>query len=391
MTLRLIHIAIFCSGTLWGVSARGVANADPLQGSLPKACHGQVPTANGGSSRVTQWNGTAQEETWYVPVLFHVLLPDPAEVTTAQIHSQLTALNRDFNGQNEDLLQLPPPFEALRAAVNIRFFLADTLLNASTRGVSYVTTETTVFTSETLFDAEKGGSSPVQPDRLLNVWVADLAEPFYGFTTAEGVGVDHRAFGTEGTLDPSYQLGRTLTHELGHYFSLQHPWGNGGCDSDDGVEDTPNQAAAVADCSEPVTSCGSTDMSQNFMNLAPDDCLLFFTAGQKMRMRSYLATEKPKLFQTTPPLILGTSTTTEPPRTSPNPVPAGHSLQVTHLTPSPAFLTLSSLNGQLIKNIYKPGGATGQVLDVSSLPSGIYLICIVKTPNEVWKRKIIIQ
>ena len=45
-----------------------------------------------------------------------------------------------------------------------------------------------------------------------------------------------------GTLEryPPYNLGRTTTHELGHYFNLFHLWGDNYC-GDDWVNDTPTR------------------------------------------------------------------------------------------------------------------------------------------------------
>ena len=32
-------------------------------------------------------------------------------------------------------------------------------------------------------------------------------------------------FGTIGTASAPFNKGRTATHEIGHYFGLNHPWG----------------------------------------------------------------------------------------------------------------------------------------------------------------------
>ena len=46
-------------------------------------------------------------------------------------------------------------------------------------------------------------------------------------------------FGNTGTAAPPFDLGRTTTHEIGHYLNLRHIWGDGDCSVDDFVEDTP--------------------------------------------------------------------------------------------------------------------------------------------------------
>jgi hypothetical protein len=103
--------------------------------------------------------------------------------------------------------------------------------------------------------------------------------------------VDYRVFGGLGTAlsNMPFHLGKTLTHEMGHYFNLAHLSGNGDCSVDDGIEDTPLQGREYFDCpSGPVESCGSTDMVQNYLSLAGDPCLLFFTNGQVNAMEGAL-------------------------------------------------------------------------------------------------------
>lgn len=74
--------------------------------------------------------------------------------------------------------------------------------------------------------------------------------PLGGEGNGDGIVIDATAFGTGngcGSIkaDAPFNLGRTLTHELGHYFLLDHIWGYGengtGCQVDDSVADTPNQ------------------------------------------------------------------------------------------------------------------------------------------------------
>ena len=81
-----------------------------------------------------------------------------------------------------------------------------------------------------------------------------------------------------------------MTHELGHYFGLNHLWGlHNGCRHDDGVEDTPNQERPYDECPEFLqSSCGSFEKSINFMDFANDKCLLFFPVGQIDIMRQTL-------------------------------------------------------------------------------------------------------
>jgi PKD repeat protein len=97
-----------------------------------------------------------------------------------------------------------------------------------------------------------------------------------------------------GTSNGGNFASRTLPHEIGHWFNLNHTWGpsnNPGlttnCNQDDGVTDTPN-TIGVADqsCNLAQVTCGSLDNVQNIMDYA--NCAIMFSAGQCTRMNAAL-------------------------------------------------------------------------------------------------------
>jgi len=86
-----------------------------------------------------------------------------------------------------------------------------------------------------------------------------------------------------------YNLGATLTHEMGHYLGLYHTF-QGGCDGEgDYVSDTSAQRVFTAGCpSYKKSSCGSKDNIHNFMDYSDDKCLCSFTKGQVERIWGWM-------------------------------------------------------------------------------------------------------
>lgn len=132
----------------------------------------------------------------------------------------------------------------------------------------------------------------------INIYVRSIGalgySPFGGNGNGDGVTVDISAFGAgagcNGVVPGApYNLGRTLTHELGHYLLLDHIWG-GGCGVDDGIADTPSQSAPYGGCPNVgASSCGTTDMHMNYMDYVNDQCMYMFSANQSTVMEGYVA------------------------------------------------------------------------------------------------------
>ncbi|WP_370089267.1 zinc-dependent metalloprotease [Ekhidna sp.] len=327
------------------------------------------------------------EEVYYVPVVFHIVYSDENQnITLEQIDSQLATLNKDFRAINSDIGSVIDEFNGSVADAKIEFVKADQIISSPTDPIIRKVTSVEVFKDSDLFSSEKGGSNPYSPEKYLNVWVANLADGLLGFYHANGVAVDFKSFGTKGKAAAPYNLGRTLTHELGHFLSLQHLWGLGGCDSDDGIEDTPNQSSAHSGCSENFTSCGTLDMFQNFMNTSTDECLLFFTTGQVEKMRSYISSNYPEFIHSNSDLILRADQSSSLIGIYPNPSSSGI-YKIRKNTRDKLLANVASLEGKHLENYLIEDDF---LLDLSHLPKGTYILKITNH-KSLTTEKIIIK
>ncbi|MCW3464702.1 zinc-dependent metalloprotease [Chitinophaga nivalis] len=245
-----------------------------------------------------------------IPVVVHVVLDDTSAVTHAQILSQLAVLNQDYNAANTDISQVPAVWQSLIGNTRINFCLAQrTPDNEPTNGIVKVKTATgkSFSISNGSPDVKynsTGGSDAWDTHRYLNIWVTRLSGNFLGVAAPpgngypqeqEGVVVQYTGFGTTGSVGGTYNLGRTTTHEIGHFFGLKHIWADdsGGCTDDDGIADTPLQGDNSFGCPtfpklDNCTNKAPGIMFMNYMDYSDDRCMHLFTAGQVDRMRYVL-------------------------------------------------------------------------------------------------------
>ena len=240
-----------------------------------------------------------------IPVVVHVVWNTPAQnISDAQINSQIEVLNRDFRRTNPDVASTPAPFLPLTADARVEFFLATTDPNgAATTGINRRQTTTTSFssTNDPVKSQAAGGANPWPADKYLNIWVCQLSGGVLGYAqfpggpaTTDGVVILHSAFGTVGSAAAPFNLGRTATHEIGHWLNLNHIWGDDGtgCGGTDNVDDTPNQGGPNFNVPPfPRVSCGNGpngDMFMNYMDYVDDRAMFMFTAGQVARMQACL-------------------------------------------------------------------------------------------------------
>ncbi len=230
-----------------------------------------------------------------VPVVFHVLYANSTQnISDAQVQSQLDILNADFRRQNSDQDNI----WSQAADTEIEFCLASFDPDgASTNGILRVPTSVSSFGSnDAMKFTSQGGSDAWPASDYLNYWVCNLGGGLLGYAqfpggsaSTDGVVCGYQYTGDIGTASSPFDLGRTGTHEVGHWLNLRHIWGDGPCGNDDFVSDTPESDASNFGCALGHVSCSTTDMVQNYMDYSDDACMNVFTAGQATRMQALFA------------------------------------------------------------------------------------------------------
>ncbi|HEX5654002.1 MAG TPA: zinc metalloprotease [Chitinophagaceae bacterium] len=252
------------------------------------------------------------------PVVVHILYNnntgDATNISDAQVFSQIDIINNDFQKLNADWTNTPAAWQGLVANCEIKFCLASKDPNGNyTNGIVRRYTDSTNFVLKPSPKHNNTGGSDAWPtDKYINIWIAPnlnngvtnrlgyASFPWENDGVEDGIVIRHNAFGNTGTAASPYDEGRTLTHEVGHFFGLRHIWGDDQtmadrCSGSDGVDDTPNQLVSTGGCPGfPLTdSCTNANpgiMFMNYMDYTNDACMYMFTNDQKTLMDFYIIT-----------------------------------------------------------------------------------------------------
>jgi hypothetical protein len=247
-----------------------------------------------------------------IPIVFHIVMKNPTLVSDAQVNAQLDTINKDYGGLNGDSIRIPSYFKSLFGKSGISFCLAKrTPTGEPTSGIVRFTTTKDNFSNsdgESVKHSSLGGVDAWDASKYLNIWICDLSGDLLGYGTfpgssslnEQGVVIDFGCI-PGGSLS-GFNKGKTLTHEIGHYFNLYHTWGDddGSCSGTDYIADTPNQANSTAGCPNglQVDACSPAlpgFMYQNYMDYTGDDCLVMFTKDQVEVMEAALAFDRASL------------------------------------------------------------------------------------------------
>ena len=251
------------------------------------------------NSPQSQYNATFIYE---IPVVFHVIQNNSGTgyLSPAKIQEQVDILNEDFQamaGSNG-----APGFNAM-----IRFKLATTDPSGSaSSGITYTTNNSWFNDSGSYWNTLAWNTN-----NYLNIYT-NSAGGYLGYVPdlpqggIVGQNLDRVvvAYDAVGYVSGAYGLGRTTTHEVGHYLGLYHTF-DGGCGSSsncygtgDLICDTNTQSNPTWGCPSNSSSCGNSNPFHNYMDYSDDVCMWEFTAEQSNRMRCTLDNWRPDLWDT---------------------------------------------------------------------------------------------
>lgn len=267
-----------------------------------------------------------------IPVIVHVIHTAEAygtfpNVDSNQIKSQIAILNKDFAGTGVSSGLIPSAFANLKSNTGITFCLAakdpqDNPLaekgvnRVNANALSWLSPGTPTLNLKNYFYSTIMPATIWDPTKYLNIWISDKPPGYslngfgtypassslsglwgnsFGTATTDGIWIYTKAFGNIGVVSPT-DLGRTCTHELGHWLGLRHIWGDGNCLSDY-VNDTPQQKQASSGVPvhpTGVDQCGANTapsgiMFMNFMDMTEDISRYMFTHEQNIRMQTALS------------------------------------------------------------------------------------------------------
>lgn len=351
-------------------------------------------------------------EIYTIPVVVHIVYnTEEQNLDDSVIHDQIRVLNEDFMRENADTTNMRDDFVDVAGRGNIRFKLADFDPDGNpTTGITRTETDKSSFFGMDIAESVKktatGGIDPWDQNRYMNIWVCNMELPFLGpavlgYATppvglpnwpdeqdeadmSDGVVVQFQVFGSNNpnTLTPGYvAMGRTTTHEVGHYLGLRHIWGDSeDCLEDDGIDDTPDatenhQSSGCITkntCEDDINGVDLPDMYENYMDYSEETCQNSFTKGQFALMRGVLENQRQGLIaEDNDALSINEMKGTQ---FAMYPNPSNSIITITSKEALDGTVRILDMNGKVVKEVELNGFDT--VINIETLQSGIYQVMV---------------
>ena len=339
---------------------------------------------------------------------------------------QIDILNADYNGNNTDISNWASVSsnypDTNTGSLNVQFVIATQNHPAETdliNGDLAVTFGSDFIGSGDRF-CTNGCNRDTTWNGYINIVVTNISGGVLGFSPIGGnpgigqaVLIDNNAFGAALTPSPTsctgfapsapYNKGRTLTHELGHFFNLDHTFAS--CDglncanTGDRICDTPPTNQPRYDCNaadsppdpavsgQALSTCGELQLTMNYMDYVQDACMYMFTTGQATRMLSW--------YNTISPLLTTTALANEEFLENefslyPNPNKGSFTIEFKELANSFSVEVYDITGKTIYENNYEQSSNLIQDINLQNPTSGVYFINI-KSDKGIVTKKLVIQ
>jgi predicted Zn-dependent protease len=339
---------------------------------------------------------------------------------------QIDILNADYNATNTDISTWATESGnypgTSTGSLNVQFVIATQNHPAGTGLVDgdLAVTFGTDFIGSGILNCTNGCNEDLTWAGYVNIVVTNISGGVLGFSPLGGqpqfgrtVVIDNNSFGATLTPSPTsctgfvpaapYNKGRTLTHELGHFFNLSHTFQ--GCDgsncasSGDKVCDTPPTDQPRYDCNAadnpptpgggnpPLSSCGFLQLTMNYMDYVEDSCMYMFTAGQVTRMQAWYNTISSQLTTTA---LASEEFLENEFSLYPNPNKGSFTIEFKEMANSFSVEVFDVTGKTIYENNYELSSNLVQVINLDNPISGIYFVNI-KSDKGMVTKKLIIQ
>ena len=332
-----------------------------------------------------------------IPIVVHVLYKNATQnISDAQILSQIAVLNADFRKLNTDFSTVVPSvFQGVAADMEVQFCLATkTPTGAVTTGIERKSVASTFNFNNNYYQST--GLSAWDPTKYLNIWVGDMTGGYLGWAYMpaahgypfDGLAIGYLYFGNTGTAQYPYNKGRTATHEIGHYFGLNHIWGDdlyacGTVNGDDGCADTPATSEeyygspVFPDNSYMCTPTANGAMFMNYMDYVNDASMAMFTNDQKTILQNTLLGPRASLLNSNGCSVLGLDEVEVSNSIVLFPNPAVSYISIASPVVKINEVEIFSADGRLVKRAFIKNEV--DKIDVKELTKGTYF---VRTYND---------
>lgn len=365
------------------------------------------------NEQASSTTGRSPQATITIPVAVHY--PAVSNGSSAAVknclralaQTQIDVINADYNAANADISNWAAASVfypgVLIGDLDVQFVIATQNHPAGTGLINGDMAVT--FGTDFLF----GADSDATWAGYMNFVVRDEGGSILGYSPLAGspaaghtVVMNTFCFGT-GAGCAGYQpaapfnLGRTVTHELGHFFNLDHTFG-GSCNpagascttQGDMICDTPRVASESYGCpaAGSVNACASLkSLTMNYMDYVDDPCMYMFTQGQATRALAYINTIVPEF----KPNTLSTDSLSKNSfAVYPNPNKGSFDIQFEEILNNFSVKVMDQSGRIVFEKEYADSNNLVQKIDLNFAATGVYFVT-VKSSSAVTTKKVIVQ